>query len=335
MDNNTSISFVVPVFNRPAEVEELLDSLAAQPQGGFEVILVEDGSAQRCDHIAAHYSSKLNVTYMYKDNSGPGPSRNAGAERAKGEYCVFLDSDVVLPPGYMDALRQSLAKHPADLFGGPDRAHSSFTPIQKAINYAMTSPLTTGGIRGGSERLDRFLPRSFNMGVRSQAYMAVGGFAHMRFGEDIDLSLRLLGAGFSSRLYPEVWVWHKRRTDLRKFFRQVFNSGIARINLHKRHPGSLRLVHLLPTAFTLGMAGLLLLAALTQWWWWLLPPALFALLIGADASVRNRSLRIGIVSIAASTVQLVGYGLGLLVAWWRQCVLGRGQFAAFERTFYK
>lgn len=335
MDNKPIISFVVPVYNRPAEVEELLESLVAQPQGDFEVVIVEDGSAQRCDHIVEHYSTQLSIIYIYKDNSGPGPSRNAGAERARGQYCVFLDSDVVLPPGYMQALLRSLHEHPADFFGGPDRAHASFTPMQKAINYAMTSPLTTGGIRGGGEKLDRFLPRSFNMGVSALAYRNVDGFAPMRFGEDIDLSLRLLEAGFQSRLYPDAWVWHKRRTDLRKFFRQVYNSGIARINLHKRHPGSLKLVHLLPTAFTLGLLGLLLLAALTRCCWWLLPLVLFVLLIGVHASANNRSLSIGLLAIAASTVQLLGYGSGLLVAWWRQCVCGKGQFTAFERTFYK
>lgn len=328
-------SIIIPVYNRPDEVDELLESLTLQTVRDFEVLVVEDGSSVKCDTVVAKYRDCLTVRYLEKANSGPGQTRNYGAERAMGEWLIILDSDCVLPEGYLAAVEAELSREPADAFGGPDRAHASFSVTQKAINYAMTSFFTTGGIRGGRKKLDKFFPRSFNMGIRREVYAALGGFSAMRFGEDIDLSLRIFKGGYRCRLFPDAWVWHKRRTDLRKFFRQVFNSGIARINLHKRHPGSLRLVHLLPTAFTLGMAGLLLLAALTQWWWWLLPPALFALLIGADASVRNRSLRIGIVSIAASTVQLVGYGLGLLVAWWRQCVLGRGQFAAFERTFYK
>ncbi len=335
MDDSIDISFVVPVFNRPAEVEELLQSLCQQPQGNFEVVIVEDGSTQRCDDVVRRYNKQLNINYIYKDNSGPGPSRNQGAAMAKGRYCVFLDSDVVLPSDYMEAVERSLREHPCACFGGPDRAHTDFSPTQKAINYAMTSFFTTGGIRGGGERMDRFLPRSFNMGVRADAFSAVSGFAPMRFGEDIDLSLRLIEAGFDTRLYPDAWVWHKRRTDLRKFFRQVHNSGIARIELHKRHPGSLKLVHLLPTAFTVGLLALLLLFAATQWWWALAPIGLFALLICADSTLRNHSLRIGLLSVAASTVQLTGYGSGLLVAWWKRCVLKQGSFSAFERTFYK
>ena len=329
------VSFVIPVYNRPAEVSELLESLAGQEkaQGCFEVILVEDGSTLPCRAEAERFAGRLPLTYLTKPNSGPGPSRNFGAGKARGEYVVFLDSDVVLPPGYVAALLASLAATPCDAFGGPDRAHPSFTPMQKAINYAMTSFFTTGGIRGGKRKMDKFYPRSFNMGVRRDVFLRLGGFADMRFGEDIDLSTRLFEDGCSCRLLPEAWVWHKRRTDLRKFFRQVHNSGIARINLTKRHPGTLKLVHLLPAVFTVGCVVLLVGALWCPWS--LLPLALFALLIFVDAALREGSPAVGALAVAAAYVQLTGYGSGFLRAWWRRCVRGRGEFDAFRKNFYK
>ena len=246
---------------------------------------------------------------------------------------IILDSDVVLPPDYLAAIDAELAAAPCDAFGGPDRAHPSFTPMQKAINYAMTSFFTTGGIRGGKKKLDKFYPRSFNMGVRTAVYRELGGFSDMRFGEDIDFSTRIFRGGYSCRLLPEAWVWHKRRTDLRKFFKQVHNSGIARIHLTKRHPGTLKLDHLLPAVFTLGCLLCLLVAPF--WPWSLLPLLLFSLIVLVDASVRERSVGVGLRAVAASFVQLTGYGSGFLRAWWTRCVLGRGEFEAFRKNFYK
>ncbi len=326
-------SVIVPVFNRPDEVEELLDSLTRQTRQDFEVLLVEDGSTVPCEEVARRYESRLPVRYFSKPNSGPGQTRNYGAERAEGQWLIILDSDVIVPEGYFAAVDAELEREPADAFGGPDRAHESFSDIQKAINYAMTSFFTTGGIRGGKKKLDKFYPRSFNMGIRREAYAALGGFSKMRFGEDIDLSIRIFKAGYCCRLFPEAWVWHKRRTDLRKFFKQVHNSGIARINLYKKYPESLKLVHLLPAAFTVGVV-VLLLGALVRWWA-LLPLAAYALLVFADASLRNRSLKIGLYSVAASFIQLLGYGTGFLRAWWARCVCGRGEMEAFKKNFYK
>lgn len=326
-------SVIVPVFNRPDEVEELLDSLTRQTRQDFEVLLVEDGSTVPCEEVARRYEGRLAVRYFSKPNSGPGQSRNYGAERAEGQWLIILDSDVIVPEGYFAAVDAELEREPADAFGGPDRAHESFSDIQKAINYAMTSFFTTGGIRGGKKKLDKFYPRSFNMGIRREAYAALGGFSKMRFGEDIDLSIRIFKAGYRCRLFPEAWVWHKRRTDLRKFFKQVHNSGIARINLYKKYPESLKLVHLLPAAFTVGVV-VLLLGALVRWWT-LLPLAAYALLVFADASLRNRSLKIGLYSVAASFIQLLGYGTGFLRAWWARCVCGRGEMEAFKKNFYK
>ena len=297
-------SFIIPVYNRPEEVDELLDSLTHQTFRDFEVLVIEDGSAIPCKDIVEKYDDLLSIKYFVKPNSGPGQTRNYGAERAEGEYLLILDSDCIVPPTYLEAVEAELNRESADAFGGPDRAHSSFSDIQKAINYAMTSFFTTGGIRGGKKKMDKLYPRSFNMGVRAEAYQALGGFSKMRFGEDIDFSIRIFKNGYRCRLFPEAWVWHKRRTDFRKFFKQVHNSGIARINLYKKYPESLKVVHLLPAAFTVGLLVLLL----GSLWclWCLLPILLFILLIFIDASIRNKSIRIGCLSVAASFIQLVG-----------------------------
>ena len=342
-------SIIVPVFNRPDEVDELLESLSNQTLRDFEVIIVEDGSVKTCKDVCDKYAGILSLYYYAKENSGPGQSRNYGAERAKGDYLIILDSDVVLPTGYLEAVDKELKQNPTEAFGGPDAAHPSFTPIQKAISYSMTSFFTTGGIRGGKAKLDKFYPRSFNMGIRRDVYLQLGGFSKMRFGEDIDFSYRIVEADHKPRLFPEAWVWHKRRTDFRKFFRQVYNSGIARINLEKRHPGTMKLVHLLPTVFTVGVIGLILISAVgralmhyvdrDQFYWmcfapWL-PIILYSLLICIDSSFKNKSLKVGILSVPAAFVQLMGYGFGFIESWWKRCVLKQDEFQAFEKTFYK
>ncbi|MDR2496353.1 MAG: glycosyltransferase [Tannerellaceae bacterium] len=327
------ISLIVPVYNRPDEVRELLESLTEQTAGGFEVIIVEDGSQIKCDDIVAEYARKLNVSYFLIENGGPGPARNFGASLAGGDFLVVLDSDCILPPGYVQAVRLGVEQTKADVFGGPDRAAEHFSPVQKAINYSMTSFWTTGGIRGGRKKLDRFYPRSFNMGMKTEVYRKIGGFARMRFGEDIDLSIRLHEAGYRVRLLPEAWVYHKRRTDWRKFYRQVYNSGIARINLYKKHPHSLKFVHLLPALFTIGMAACP--AAAVFYWWSLLLPLVYALLVMVDAGLKNRSPKIGRLSVVASFIQLTGYGCGFISAVWSRLICGKGEFSAFDKTFYK
>lgn len=341
-------SVIVPVFNRPDEVDELLESLCSQTHKDFEVIIVEDGSQKPCKDVCDKYADILDLHYYYKDNSGPGQSRNYGAEHAQGEYLLILDSDVVLPEKYMEHVEQSLIAEAAIAFGGPDAAHPSFTPVQKAISYSMTSFFTTGGIRGGKKKLDKFYPRSFNMGIRRDVYLQLGGFSKMRFGEDIDFSYRIVEAGYQPRLFPEAWVWHKRRTDFRKFFRQVYNSGIARINLEKRHPGTLKLVHLLPTVFTVGVIGLWVSWMLVNDYWLaykesppiachllLLPIFLYCLIILIHSTIENKSLWVGLLSIPAAFVQLMGYGSGFIDSWWKRCVLEKDEFQAFEKNFYK
>ena len=330
-------SIIVPVYNRPDEVDELLQSLCQQTEKDFEVIIVEDGSQKKSKDVCERYADILALHYYFKENSGPGQSRNYGAERAQGDWLIVLDSDVVLPDNYLAAVNSSLfalqSSLPCDAWGGPDAAHPSFTPVQKAISYSMTSFFTTGGIRGGKAKLDKFYPRSYNMGIRREVYQQLGGFSKMRFGEDIDFSYRIVEASYKTALIPEAWVWHKRRTDFRKFFRQVYNSGNARINLTKRHPGTLKLVHLLPTVFTLGVIGLLLLSLFCVLA--LIPIILYCAVIFIDSSLRNHSLRVGLLSIPAAFTQLMGYGLGFIEAWWKRCVLGQDEFTAFEKNFYK
>ena len=347
-------SIIVPVFNRPDEVDELLGSLCSQTQKDFEVLIVEDGSQKTCKDVCDKYAGILDLHYYLKENSGPGQSRNYGAERAQGKWLIILDSDVVLPEGYMASIDSDINHQTSDIaaFGGPDAAHESFTPVQKAISYSMTSFFTTGGIRGGKAKLDKFYPRSFNMGIRRDVYLKLGGFSKMRFGEDIDFSYRIVEASYQPRLFPEAWVWHKRRTDFRKFFRQVYNSGIARINLEKRHPGTLKLVHLLPTVFTIGVILLILIGAFGRimmvygnpadfrLWYWvvvaaLAPILLYGLIILIDATRQSRSLKVGFLSIPAAFTQLMGYGLGFIESWWKRCVLKKDEFQAFEKTFYK
>ena len=344
-------AIIVPVYNRPEEVDELLQSLAAQTERDFEVIVVEDGSQRPCKDICTKYEDVLDLHYYAKKNSGPGQSRNFGAERAKGEYLIVLDSDVVLPPDYLTHVSEELEVTHADAFGGPDRAHDSFTDVQKAISYSMTSFFTTGGIRGGKQKLDKFYPRSFNMGIRRDIYLKLGGFSKMRFGEDIDFSYRIVEAGYKTRLFGSAWVWHKRRTDFRKFFRQVYNSGIARINLSKRHPGTLKLVHLLPMVFTMGVIALILVSAVGRammhydaehWRSWYkvcaipwIPILLYSIIILIDSTLKNKSLKVGLLSIPAAFVQLMGYGFGFIESWWKRCVRKQDEFTAFEKNFYK
>ncbi len=328
-------SVIVPVYNRPDEVDELLQSLSTQTLKDFEVVIVEDGSQIPCKDVCDKYADILNLRYYFKPNSGPGQSRNYGVERAHGDYVIIVDSDAVTPRTFLQSVDDELRREPTDAWGGPDAAHESFTDIQKAISYAMTSFFTTGGIRGGKKQLDKFYPRSFNMGVRREAYLALGGFSPLRFskmslyGEDIDFSIRIYKAGYSCRLFPEAWLWHKRRTDFRKFWRQVYNSGIARINLWKKYPEALKPVHALPSVFTIGTFALILCALLclltpaTRPWalWVIMPLVLYILLIFIDSTIRNRSLKVGLISIPAVFVQLIGYGIGFLESWWKNCVV--------------
>ncbi len=322
-------SLIIPVYNRPQEVDELLESLCAQTIKDFEVVVVEDGSSEKCDTVCERYADKLELHYYFKPNSGPGPSRNYGAERSQGEYLIILDSDVIVPENYLETIKAELDREPCDAFGGPDRAHDSFTPIQKAINYAMTSFFTTGGIRGGKRKMDKFYPRSFNLGIKKSVYEALGGFAPMRYGEDIDLSTRIFKGGYSCRLFPEAYVYHKRRVKFSSFFRQVKHSGEARVELKKKYPDTFKLVHLLPAAFVVGNL-LLVMMGIFHHWLWLMPIALYVLMVFVDSLIKNKNLKVAMLSVPAAYCQLFGYGLGFLGAAWKD-ILGKKQPSQAEK----
>jgi glycosyltransferase involved in cell wall biosynthesis len=329
------ISLIIPLFNRPQEIRELLESLILQSDSNFDIVIVEDGSTQKSDSIINEFRNKLRIDYFYKENSGPGLSRNYGAERAKGDYLIFLDSDCIIPPNYVTRVQAFLKSNYVDAFGGPDRADESFTSIQKAINYSMTSLFTTGGIRGNAKSIEKFHPRSFNMGYSKKVFDATGGFSGMRFGEDIDMSIRLHQAGFSTALIPDAYVYHKRRTNFKLFYKQVFNSGLARINLFKRHPSSLKLLHFFPLVFTIGWILAVILQVLIGFSLFIILLSLYLALLFIHASVLNKSLKVGFLALIASFIQLSAYGLGFLKGIWERLVLGRGEIASFTENFYQ
>lgn len=325
-------SIIIPVYNRPDEVRELLESLARQTVKCFEVVLVEDGSTVRCDEVAREFAGVVDVRYFYKPNSGRSLTRNYGMERATGDYLVFFDSDCVIPEHYFETLVRELEADYSDCFGGPDRAHESFTVLQKAISHSMTSFITTGGIRGGKRVLDKYTPRTFNMGMSMEAYRRVGGFNDM-FGEDIDLSLRLQAAGFRTRLIRDAYVYHKRRVSLRSFYRQVNVFGRARIDLQIAHPGSMKLVHTFPALFVVGTVVLVLASPWCPWT--LLPLGLLLVILLVEALAVTGSVRIASLSVVTSLVQLWGYGCGFLSAFFKKIVLGRRDDASELDRLYK
>ncbi len=322
MEKKPRYSVIVPVYNRPDEVNDLMKSLAAQTSDDFEVVIVEDGSTVRCEEAVKRYP-EVRSKYFYKDNEGRSIARNYGMEHADGDCFIFFDSDCVIPSDYFATLTRELEAAPTDAFGGPDAAHESFSTTQKAINYAMTSFLTTGGIRGGKVSLEKFTPRTFNMGFTREVYRKVGGFREM-FSEDIDMSTRIRNAGFSIGLIRPAYVYHKRRIDLKKFFRQVHVFGMSRITLKLLYPGSMKLVHTLPAlAVIIGVVMVLLGIFVSPWWF--LPLGLYLVAIFVTALISTRSLVIAMKAVPASVIQITGYGTGFLRAWFTKILLGRGR----------
>lgn len=320
--NDIRFSVIVPVYNRIDEVRDLMESLGRQTCKNFEVILVEDGSTQPCESVLADFPD-VRMKYYYKDNEGRSIARNYGMERAEGDYFIFFDSDCVIPEDYFKVLTAELDRHPVDCFGGPDAAHDSFTNTQKAINYSMTSFLTTGGIRGGKVSLEKFVPRTFNMGFSRRVYDRVGGFREM-FSEDIDMSTRIRNAGFSISLIRPAFVYHKRRVDFRKFMRQVYVFGMSRITLKLLYPGSLKLVHSLPAlAVIIGLV--LLLMGVFVSGWFLLPIVVYLVAIFVMAWISTRSFIVAVKAVPASIIQIVGYGCGFIKAYFLKIILGRGR----------
>ncbi|MDE5846747.1 MAG: glycosyltransferase [Muribaculaceae bacterium] len=320
-------SIIVPVYNRPDEVKELMASLACQTDRGFEAVIVEDGSTISCKAEAEAYAPAVALQYFYKDNEGRSPARNFGMDHARGDYFIFVDSDCILPPDYIEKLRKALSEKWRDCFGAPDDAHESFTDTQKAINFAMTSFLTTGGIRGGKVQMEKFVPRTFNMGFSREVYEKVGGFREM-FSEDIDMSTRIRLAGYAPELIRDVKVYHKRRGSLAKFWRQVHVFGMSRITLQLLYPGSMKAVHWAPAVFVLGAIAMIIGAFFNPLW--LLPLAAYILALWISAIVSTGSLKVGTMAVAASMVQLWGYGTGFLRAYIWKILLRHGRDEAQE-----
>lgn len=307
-------SIIIPVYNRPDEVFELLESLEQQTFRNFEVVIVEDGSTNNCKEIVGLFQGKLDIHYYFKENSGQGFSRNYGFERAKGDLFVVFDSDCLIPPHYFETVEIYLDKHQLDAFGGPDKDHPSFSNMQKAISYSMTSLFTTGGIRGSKKSIGTFHPRSFNMGISREVFKKTKGYAITRMGEDIEFSIRIIGNGFKVGLIPEAFVYHKRRTSLSQFYKQLHFFGRARINIQRFFKNEIKLVHTFPAIFLIGFVlnfFLLLLFPIIFKWTSLIILIYFGLIF-LDATVKNKSILIGVLSVATSFTQLFAYGIGFI-----------------------
>jgi glycosyltransferase involved in cell wall biosynthesis len=328
-------SLIIPVYNRPDEVDELLESLAKSTYDEiFEIVLIEDGSTIRCQEVAQKYGDRLDISYYYKENSGPGDSRNYGMNKARGDYYIIFDSDCIIPSTYLSEVDKALKENFVDCFGGPDKALDSFSDIQKAINFAMTSFLTTGGIRGGSEKIGKFQPRSFNMGLSRKAFEISKGFGNIHPGEDPDLSIRLWNLGFETRLFQHAFVYHKRRIDWDKFTIQVSKFGKARPILNSWYPQYNKLTFFFPTFFIIGFFVSLILLIFRQdfllkfYFGYFL--ALFLL-----SSIQNKSIKIGYLSIIAVWKQFYGYGMGFLESYIKVIILKQKPQEAFPGLFFK
>ncbi|UNY98226.1 glycosyltransferase [Zhouia spongiae] len=332
---NLYFSFIIPVYNRPDEINELLESLTKQTfTKEYEIVIVEDGSAVSSEDVVKKFSARLNIAYYYKANSGPGDSRNYGMQRAKGNYFIILDSDCIIPAGYLAAAEKSLYEKYVDCYGGPDAAHESFSDIQKAINYSMTSFLTTGGIRGSKKAINKFQPRSFNMGISKQAFEATGGFGKIHPGEDPDLTIRLWKAGFETKFIEEAFVYHKRRISWGKFKQQVRKFGLTRPILNSWHPETKKITFWFPSLFLFGMLLAVVLGVLG------IPAFLYIyvfyfMLVLTDASIKNKSVYIGMLSIYAVIVQFYGYGTGFIKSTFYIEVLKEDPKKVFPKLFFK
>lgn len=326
-------SIIIPLYNRPVEIKELLDSMLLQIYKKFEIIIVEDGSSLTAESIVNEYNGQLDVQYFFKENEGQGFARNYGFERAKGDFFIVFDSDIIVPTDYLLQVQQGLSLNHFDAFGGPDAAHDSFTPIQKAISYSMTSPFTTGGIRGNKKHIGQFHPRSFNMGISRKVWEETQGFKLSRRSEDMEFSIRMINQGFSVGLINEAFVYHKRRTSFRQFFKQTYNFGKGRIDIYQRYPQELKAVHAMPSVFVLGLLSLFLLLlvqiislgqiALVSC---LIGLAVFiiglySVLLFVHALWKTKSVVVAGLALIAAYTQLIAYGTGFIVQYISSCVL--------------
>lgn len=329
------ISIIITIFNRKDELTDLLKSLDKQTDKSFEIIIVDDGSQVDLRPVVEEFSGKLDIHYFKKSNSGPGLSRNYGAKKAQGEWLIFLDSDVEVEADYIQNVKRNLAENPTDAFGGADKADKSFNALQKAISYSMTSVLTTGGIRGNKNAVSKFQPRSFNMGVRRAVFEQVGGFSEMRVGEDPDLSMTLWENGFQTQFYDNIAVYHKRRTSLKKFAKQVYQFGVARPILNQRHPQYVKPTFWFPTLFLLGGIFSVLSGFFLGFWLFIWGYLIYFLMIFLHSVMQYRSSFLGILSVVATIVQMCSYGWGFLRSWVQLNLLKQKPEKAFPTHFYQ
>ena len=331
----SDISFIIPVYNRPQEITELLQSFTElHGDLNFEIVIIEDGSTISSSKLVESFSDKLNISYYFKDNSGPGDSRNYGMKRAKGSYFIILDSDCLLPPKYVEVVIENLSRNYTDCYGGPDAAHDSFTNLQKAINFSMTSFITTGGIRGKKGSVTKFEPRSFNMGISKKAFEASGGFGKIHPGEDPDLSIRLEKLGFETQLIADAFVYHKRRISWKKFYKQVYKFGMVRPILNKWHPHTKKITYWFPLFFSLGLITALILFFLG--FSLLLKAYAFYFLLCLFLSLMNtRNIVVAIWSIPAVLIQFFGYGYGFLKAMLKLNSSNKSVEEVFPELFFK
>lgn len=330
-----TFSFIVPVYNRPNEIDELLESLSLQDYDkSFEVVVVEDGSLESSEDVVKKYREELSITYLKKKNSGPGDSRNYGMNRARGNYFIVLDSDCIIPSQYLSVVEQSLKNNYVDCFGGPDAAHPTFTPVQKAINYAMTSILTTGGIRGNKRAVGKFQPRSFNMGISRAAFEKTLGYGNIHPGEDPDLTFRIWEAGYETKLIQDAFVYHKRRIDWNKFYTQVKKFGMVRPILNHWHPSTAKVTYWFPTLFCIGFVGAVAMWALGVFW----PFAIYVLYFGllfVHSLVVNKNFKVAMLSLIAVVIQFVGYGYGFLKNSMLLAMSNKKPEELFPKLFFK
>ncbi|GAA4818533.1 glycosyltransferase [Litoribaculum gwangyangense] len=328
-------SFIIPVYNRPDEIQELLQSFEAlETNTPYEIVIVEDGSSNSSKNVVDSFNDKLNISYFFKKNSGPGDSRNYGMLHAKGNYFIILDSDCILPKNYLNEVEKSLNEDFVDCFGGPDTAHQSFTNLQKAINFSMTSFITTGGIRGKKKSVDRFQPRSFNMGISKKAFHASKGFAHIHPGEDPDLSIRLWNLGFKTKLIPEAFVYHKRRISWITFYKQVYKFGLVRPILNQWHPSTNKITYWFPTVFSIGfIISVVLLFFNFKWLFYTY--ILYFIIAFMVALISNNNIVVSLLSLIAIFVQFFGYGFGFLISTLATSILNMEPETYFPKLFFK
>lgn len=331
-----TISIIIPVYNRPEELKELLDSLTIQHfKDRTEIIVVEDGSTLTCEESVRLFEKQLAIRYVRQENGGPAKARNTGASVAQGNYLFFFDSDCTFPSDFFEKVSKVVKANGLECFGTRDTAHTFFSPIQKAISYSMTSLFTTGGIRGAADKkLDKFYPRSYSMGVTRKVFETIGGFSNMRYGEDIDFSMRAQEAGFKLGLVPDTFVYHKRRSTFRSFFKQTFCSGTARVDLFMRHRGALKLVHVLPSVAVVALLICILLHMFCNWLF-ILPAVAYAAVIFVDSLCQFRSIKVALLSIVAAFMQICGYGIGFLFNLWKRKVKKDMKYVPFCKTLYE